>query len=269
MGEGLPRVDVLGFEVERLGLDETAARLAVSVREGKQVHHVSLNASKLVESRRDAQLATVVRDADIVSADGQSIVWAARLLGDPVPERVAGVDLMFRLLDLAERERLGVFVLGAMPDVLNQAIQNLQTSYPELRIVGSRDGYFDDDESDQICDAINAADPAIVLIAMSSPRKEYWAHTHRRRLNAPLLIGVGGAIDIVAGVTSRAPRWMQRAGLEWAFRLLQEPRRLGRRYVVTNLRFMGLVSAALLRRVFRRSVPAAVPERLAQKRPTT
>jgi N-acetylglucosaminyldiphosphoundecaprenol N-acetyl-beta-D-mannosaminyltransferase len=272
MGEALSRVDVLGFQVERLSLDETAARLTASIREGKRVHHVSLNASKLVEARRDTHLAEVVRDADIVNADGQSIVWAARLLGDRLPGRVAGIDLMYRLLELAERENLGVFVLGARADILKQAIENLQVSYPKLRVVGCHDGYFDDAESDGICNEINAAEPTIVLIAMSSPRKELWAHAYRGRLNASLLIGVGGAIDIVAGATSRAPRWMQRAGLEWAFRLLQEPRRLGRRYLITNSRFIALVTAALVRRaaghVSRRSAHSRVPERVAPRRPT-
>jgi N-acetylglucosaminyldiphosphoundecaprenol N-acetyl-beta-D-mannosaminyltransferase len=155
---------------------------------------------------------------------------------------------MFRLLDLAEREGYGVFLLGGRAEVLDRAVENLRGSHPHLRIAGSHHGYFSDDESAAICEAINEAQAAILFVAMTSPRKEYWVHAHRDALSVPLIMGVGGAIDIIAGITTRAPQWMQRAGLEWAYRFLQEPRRLGRRYLVTNVRFIAMVLAAISRR---------------------
>jgi N-acetylglucosaminyldiphosphoundecaprenol N-acetyl-beta-D-mannosaminyltransferase len=242
------RAKVLGHEVDRLGLDETVERCHDVILRAEGAHHVSLNAAKLVRARADARLGEILRTADLVSADGQSIVWASRILGDPLPERVAGVDLMFRLLELAEDEGLGVFFLGGSPGALATAVENLGTRYPRLHIVGEHHGYFDDAESGRICTDVNRARPAILFIGMSSPRKEYWVHEHRKALAVPLVMGIGGSIDIIAGSVARAPAWMQRAGLEWMFRLLQEPGRLWRRYLFTNAQFIGLLVSALARR---------------------
>ena len=203
--------------------------------------HLSVNAAKLVQMQRDARLRAIAANCALVSADGQSVVWASRLFRRPLPERVAGIDLMERLLKLAEREGYGVYVLGARADVLERAVGMFRLRYPRLEIVGYRDGYFHDDESPSICDAIRLAVPQILFVAMSSPRKEYWLAEHAGELGTPLLVGVGGAIDIFAGVRSRAPGWLQAAGLEWSYRLLQEPRRLIRRYAVTNTVFVWLV----------------------------
>jgi N-acetylglucosaminyldiphosphoundecaprenol N-acetyl-beta-D-mannosaminyltransferase len=243
------RAEILGHEVDRLGLDETVQRCRDLILGAERAHHVSLNAAKLVRARADDRLAEVLRTAELVNADGQSIVWASRLLGDPLPERVAGIDLMMRLLELAENEGLAVFFLGAAPEALEAALENLRTRYPRLRIVGQHHGYFDDAESARICAEVNEAHPAILFVGMSSPRKEYWVHENRDALGVPLMMGIGGGIDIVAGSVARAPKWMQRAGLEWAFRLLQEPGRLWRRYLFTNAQFLALLIRAIAGRI--------------------
>jgi len=257
MAATLSNADVLGYEVDRVGLDETVGRCRALIAEAGCSHQVSLNAAKVVRARSDDRLAEILRQAELLNADGQSIVWASRLLGDPLPERVAGIDLMLRLLDVAESDGLGVFFLGGRSDVLARAVERVRSSHPRLRIGGFHHGYFSDAESADVCAAVNRADVAILFIAMSSPRKEYWAHEHRELLTVPLVMGVGGAVDILAGSTARAPAWMQRAGLEWAFRLVQEPRRLGPRYLVTNVVFLGLVLRALIQRS-RRSAPAGL-----------
>lgn len=253
MISAVPRAEILGHRVDRLGLDETVERCHDVILRSERAHHVSLNAAKVVLARSDERLAEILRGADLVNADGQSIVWASRLLGDPLPERVAGIDLMLRLLEVAEADGLGVFILGGRPDVLATAVENLRARYPQLRIVGHQHGFFDDADSPQVCAAVNRARPSILFVAISSPRKEHWVHEHRDVLAVPLVMGVGGAVDIIAGSVARAPTWMQRAGLEWAFRLLQEPRRLLRRYLVTNARFIALVIAALARRAMGRN----------------
>jgi N-acetylglucosaminyldiphosphoundecaprenol N-acetyl-beta-D-mannosaminyltransferase len=255
MTAAVSRAEVLGYQVDRVGLEEAVERCRALIAGTECSHQVSLNAAKLVRARSDERLAEILREAELLNADGQSIVWAARLLGDPLPERVAGIDLMYRLLDVAEREDLGVFFLGGRPDILEKAIENVRGSHPRLRIGGSHHGYFNDSASADVCTAVSRADVAILFIAMSSPRKEYWAHEHRDSLGVPLVMGVGGAVDILAGATARAPKWMQHAGLEWFFRLVQEPRRLGPRYFVTNVLFLGLVLRALLQRVLRRFRP--------------
>jgi N-acetylglucosaminyldiphosphoundecaprenol N-acetyl-beta-D-mannosaminyltransferase len=255
MSTASSRAEVLGYAVDRVGLEETVERCRVLIAEAEHSHQVSLNAAKVVRARSDERLAEILRGADLLNADGQSIVWAARLLGDPLPERVAGIDLMFRLLEVAESERLGVFFLGGREAVLAKAVENVRASHPDLRIGGFHHGYFSDSASPDICEAVNRAEVAILFIAMSSPRKEYWAREYRDLLDVPLVMGVGGAVDILAGSVSRAPAWMQRAGLEWFFRLVQEPGRLGPRYFVTNVHFLGLVFKALVQRVLPRLRP--------------
>jgi len=244
----MSRADVLGCPVDRLTADETLAAIERTVETGGFAQHVCVNAAKLVALRRDRSLREIVERCELVSADGMAIVWASRLLGDPLPERVNGTDLMLRLLALAEERGWSVYVLGARPDVLERALARIRAAHPGLRIAGSRDGYFADDESAAVAGAIRTAAPDLLFVAISSPRKERWLADHGRDLGVPLVMGVGGSIDIVAGVTRRAPRWLQAAGLEWLVRLLQEPRRLGRRYLVTNVRFLALLGRELLRR---------------------
>ena len=248
------RAVVLGFEVDRLDL-ENAVRHCEKLIDSRAVAHItSLNVAKLVATRRDARLREIVQTSEVVTADGQPIVWASRLFGDPLTERVAGVDLMDALLPLAARRGYGVFILGARAEVVAHAVARLRAEFPNLRIVGYRDGYFTDAEASAVCADIRAMRPDILFVAMSSPRKEYWIAEHRSQLGVPLSVGVGGAIDIIAGVTRRAPRWMQRAGLEWTYRLAQEPRRLWRRYLYTNVWFVFLLGAEFFAR--RRKAPA-------------
>ena len=209
---------------------------------------MAINAAKLVAMHDDPKLCGIVDGCGLVSADGQSVVWASRLLGDPLPERVAGIDLMDALLGLAERRGYHVYFLGARSDVLGRALERLRERFPRLEVAGARDGYFADDEAHEVCAAIRSSRPDILFVAMSSPRKEYFLGEYGPALGAPFVMGVGGSIDVIAGITRRAPVAWQRLGLEWLFRLLQEPRRMFRRYAVTNARFLGLIGRGLLTR---------------------
>jgi N-acetylglucosaminyldiphosphoundecaprenol N-acetyl-beta-D-mannosaminyltransferase len=241
------RVDVLGIGIDALTTDETVERAAAVVEERGYAQHVCVNAAKVVAIRRDPELHAIVERCEIVSADGQSVVWASRLLGRPLPERVNGTELMFSLFGVAEERGWSVYVLGATSEVLDRALAQIRADHPRLEIAGARDGYFPDEEAGAVADAIAAAKPDLLFVAISSPKKERFLGEHGRALGVPFVMGVGGSIDIVAGVTRRAPEWMRRAGLEWLFRLLQEPRRLGRRYLVTNAQFMGLLARELAR----------------------
>jgi N-acetylglucosaminyldiphosphoundecaprenol N-acetyl-beta-D-mannosaminyltransferase len=175
--------------------------------------------------QHDPELRRIVDACELVSADGQSVVWASRLLGDPLPERVAGIDLMQELLALAERRGFRVFILGAKPEVLEMARRRILAQHPRLQLVGTRDGYFSEAEAEEakVAEEIRDARPDILFVAMSSPRKEYWLARYGRTIDVPFVMGVGGAIDVVAGITQRAPGPFQRLGLEWAYRLAQEP----------------------------------------------
>jgi N-acetylglucosaminyldiphosphoundecaprenol N-acetyl-beta-D-mannosaminyltransferase len=254
------RAEVLGCAIDRLDMAQTVARSHEIIESGQQGQHVAINVSKLVALRGDARLREIVQQCAIVSADGQPIVWASRLLGDPLPERVAGIDLMHELLTLAEQERYAVYFLGAREEVLKRAVANIRREHPRLQIAGYRHGYFEDADSEGVVAAIREAHPHMLFVAMSSPRKEYWLADHRRVLGVPFVMGVGGALDVVAGVARRAPRWAQRAGLEWVFRLAQEPRRLLTRYLASNTRFIALTMRAALIQRKRRHMSSTTQE---------
>jgi N-acetylglucosaminyldiphosphoundecaprenol N-acetyl-beta-D-mannosaminyltransferase len=237
----MTRANVLGCPIDRLTMAETVARCDALISARQPARQVSINAAKLVALRPDPHLRSFVSRSQIVSADGQAVVWASRILGDPLPERVAGIDLMYALLALAQRNAYGVYFLGSRPEVLEAAIAQLTQRFPGLRIKGYRDGYFAENQTETIIEEIRRTAPDILFVAMSSPRKEHFLDRGAERLGVPFAMGVGGSLDIVAGSVKRAPLWLQRAGLEWLFRFAQEPRRLVRRYTTTNMLFVFLV----------------------------
>ena len=251
---GGARIDVLGCPVDALDMEQTVERCLDLVEQNARAQHIVLNAAKLAESHRNPRMRAIIESCQLVSADGQAIVWASRALGTPLPERVAGVDLMHELMAAAAERGLSVYVLGAREEVLEAALGNLKQRYPGLRVAGSRNGYFDDGEVDEVVAGIRAAAPDMLFVAMSSPRKEYFLSENMDALGVPFAMGVGGAIDVAAGLTRRAPRWMQRAGLEWFFRFAQEPRRMWRRYLDQNLFILrALIRELWARRSSRRS----------------
>jgi N-acetylglucosaminyldiphosphoundecaprenol N-acetyl-beta-D-mannosaminyltransferase len=242
------RARILGCEIDRLSMSEAVARCDSLVRRRARAQYVAVNAAKVVLLHRDPALRDLANRCDVVTADGQAVVWASRLLGDPVPERVAGIDLMSELLALAEREGYRVYLLGARADVLERAVARIRERHPRLALAGWRDGYFRADEEPCVAAEIRAANPDLLFVGMSSPRKERFLARWLLEIDVPLGIGVGGALDVLAGVTRRAPRIWQRLGLEWLYRLAQEPQRLWRRYAITNLAFIALTLRDLWRR---------------------
>lgn len=242
-GEGTCRsVRVLGCRIDALDMQSTVARCIELAETGEGTRQVSVNAAKLVSCADDERLAEFIRTSDVVSADGQSVVWAARLLRRPLPERVAGIDLMHRLLAEAETRGLSVYLLGATEPILERAGARLRELHPRLDLAGSHHGYFSREEEPEVASAIRRSSPDLLFVAMGSPFKEEWLERNLARVSVAFAMGVGGALDVLAGERSRAPAWMQRAGLEWLHRMLQEPGRLWRRYLVGNLRFSWLVA---------------------------
>lgn len=245
-----PSVRVGRVPIHAIERSAIRARVDAFVRERTPHYYVAINAAKVVECQHDEALRDAIEEAHLSTADGQSIVWAARLLGRPLPERVTGVDLMHDLLAHAAQRGYSVYLLGATPEIVSACVARATALYPSLRIAGARDGYFRRDEEDAIVAAIRAIAPDLLLLGFGTPAKEYFMHRHYRALGVPFVMGVGGSFDVFAGRIARAPRWMQRAGLEWAFRLAQEPRRLWRRYLVGNTRFIAIVVRELVARRF-------------------
>ncbi len=238
------RVIVAGCPIDPLTFTETLAEVERLISARRPVQHCVVNASKAVMMHKDRELLRIVSSCALINADGQSVVWASRLLGHPVPERVAGIDLFEALLGLAEQRGYPVFFLGATHEVLAAAVARARREHPALQVSGAHDGYWPAGRSRDVVARIRAAEPAIMFVGMPSPRKEYWLAENLDALGVPFSMGVGGSFDVYAGAIRRAPVWMQRMGLEWAYRFIQEPRRMWKRYLVGNLEFVGLVFGA-------------------------
>jgi N-acetylglucosaminyldiphosphoundecaprenol N-acetyl-beta-D-mannosaminyltransferase len=239
------RHELFGCRVDALTMDETVQWCDECIAAGVFCQHMALNTAKLVAVQRDNGLRCAVNESALVTADGQGVVWASRLLGHPLPERVTGIDLLGRLLVLAAEQGYPVFVLGARRDVLDRALDVMRVRHPALLIAGSHDGYFSEEETPAICEEIRRSGALLLFVAMSTPRKELFLRDHGADLGVPFVMGVGGAIDVLAGRTRRAPARWQRAGLEWLYRLLQEPRRMFPRYAAANARFAVMLLRAL------------------------
>jgi N-acetylglucosaminyldiphosphoundecaprenol N-acetyl-beta-D-mannosaminyltransferase len=207
--------------------------------------HVAVNVAKLVSMQEDAELAASVCHCNIINIDGMGVVFGARLLGHRIPGRVAGIDLFHELLSMASRRGFPVFFLGATSEIVERTAAITCAANPGLRVAGYRDGYFGADEQ-QVVEQIWASGAKLLFVAMPSPLKEHFINRWKDALGVDFVMGVGGTFDVVAGKVSRAPVWMQRIGFEWFYRLIQEPRRMWKRYLVSNLCFAAMVCAERL-----------------------
>ena len=245
-------VDILGLPVNSLTMAELLQLAEQRISSRRQLLIGVVNAAKVVNARRDRRLRQSLEQADIILADGVPIVWLSRLMGFGLPERVAGIDIMHRLLERSYEENYSVYLLGAKPEVVRKVVEFVRSNYPSLRIAGFRDGYFDKAEEKEVAEEIRASCADILFVAMSSPKKENFLEKWYEFMLVPVCHGVGGSFDIVAGVTKRAPVWMQKCGLEWLYRVIQEPGRMWKRYLVTNTIFIKLGLGAILRARFGR-----------------
>jgi len=208
-----------------------------------------VNAAKMVSMEKKPDLRKSVQSADLILADGMSVVWASRLLGRALPERVTGIDLMLRLFERCREKGYGIYCLGAEQDILDRFVDRMRQEYPGVRIVGAHHGYFKPEDEPGLVAEIAASGADVLFAAMSSPKKENFMEQWQSRMNVTVLHGVGGAFDVLAGLVKRAPDSWQKSGFEWLYRLLQEPGRLGQRYLVTNTVFSWMVLKAMVRRV--------------------
>lgn len=252
------RAELFGAPIDLLTMGQTVSLINEAIVARRRLHHVALNVAKLITIRSDQELREDVLGADIVGADGAGIVFSARIMGVRIPERVAGVDLMMETLALCERSGFRPYFLGATDAVVQAAVTEARRRWPILMIAGAHHGYFTRADEPQIVGAIKDSKADCLFVGIPSPLKERFCHAYRDSLEVPFIMGVGGSFDILAGKTARAPVWLQRMGLEWAYRLLQEPRRMWRRYLFTNSIFALMMFKALLSRrrekVFLRSI---------------
>ncbi|MFN0074165.1 MAG: WecB/TagA/CpsF family glycosyltransferase [Chloroflexota bacterium] len=231
--------DVLVDQVDLAGAVEMLQRFLV---EPGTHQVVTVNLDFLSIAHRDARFRDIINGADLAVADGMPLVWVSRLKDQALPQRLTGVELVHECCALAARDRRSLFLLGAAPGIAEAAAQKMRAQYPGLRIAGSYSPPYRQlsvAEEEDLVARINGAAPDVLLVALGAPRQDQWISEHRGRLNASIAIGVGCVLDLYAGVVSRAPAWMQHTGLEWTYRLIQEPGRLWRRYILDDLPMLG------------------------------
>jgi len=246
LSDVVPTRELFGVPIAALSLDQALDRVEVAIRQRVRLQIGVVNAAKIVNMQRDALLRDDVLSSDLILADGAAVVWAARLLGLFLPERVAGIDLMEAILRRGAARGWRVYCLGATEDVLARATERMRVGHPGVQVVGQQHGYFAGQHEPDVARAIAEARPDVLFVAMSSPRKEKFLARWSAQLGVPVCHGVGGSFDVLAGKVRRAPRLWQRLGLEWLYRVLQEPGRLWKRYLVTNTLFCWLVLKELL-----------------------
>ncbi len=236
--------------IDRLDLNSAVDTLTRAARAERCSYVVTPNSDHLVMLESNAAFREVYSGALLTLADGMPIVWASRLLGKPLKERVTGADLLPRLCESSAKEGLKVFLLGAGPGVAWEAKKNLESQYPGLRIVDVYSPPYgfehNTDENNRIVEKIRDSEADIIFVGLGAPKQELWIHQNINRFDRGLFLGVGAAIDFCANRVSRAPRWMQRAGIEWSYRLFQEPRRLAKRYA-KDTRVLSIILRQFIR----------------------
>jgi N-acetylglucosaminyldiphosphoundecaprenol N-acetyl-beta-D-mannosaminyltransferase len=235
------RIQVLGTPVDNLTMDETLDIVRHSIETGGHLHHSVVNAGKIVLMHQNPQLRQSVESADLINADGAGVVFASKLLGRPLVERVTGIDLMENIVEMAYRNNYKIYFFGAKEEVIQKVVEKYKTVYNHDIIAGFRNGYFVKAQEPMIAQEIANSKANILFVAMTSPLKENFLYENRDVLKSVnFVMGVGGSFDVVSGLVKRAPLWMQKTGLEWFYRVCQEPKRMFKRYMVGNAKFIKL-----------------------------
>ena len=221
-------VDILGVKIDKLTFNE-ALDIAENLVQSEGVSAIfTPNPEIIMCAKQDDELREILNGADLCTADGRGVVYGAKILNDPVPERVAGFDLTCALLERLAKTGDGVFLFGAKPGVADIAKANLEKKYPGINIAGTRNGYFKTEDEPGIVDEINKSGAKLLLVCLGAPKQEKWIEAHKAELNVNLCMGVGGTLDVLAGVAKRAPEVFIKLNMEWVYRLLKNPSRIGR-----------------------------------------
>lgn len=235
------RIQVLDVPIDPITMNEAIERIDAFIQSGQPHHIFTADASGIMRATNDTQLKQIVKQADIITPDGAGVMLAGRMHGTALPERVSGVDLVARISELAAQKGYTIYLFGSSEGVAQRAADNLRKQFPGLRIVGTRNGFFTPEDETRIVQEIAAAKPDVLFVALGIPKQEIFINTHFTQLGVPVMIGIGGSFDVISGRLHRAPRWMQRVGLEWLYRVQQEPARIPRlaalpRFILANWR---------------------------------
>ena len=235
------RITILNTTIDVLNVQETIKLVEEYVKQKEPLHLMGVNADKINELNENEKLKQIVNSCGIINADGASVIKASRYLGKPLPERVAGIDLMQSLVKLSEEKGYSVYLLGAKQEVVEKTAEVLKKQHQRLNLVGFHNGYFKEEDWTSISAELKLHNPDFVFVGITSPMKEYLIEFLQNDGNKSVFMGVGGSFDVISGNIPRAPLWMQKSGLEWLFRVMQEPKRLFKRYFVGNWVFIRAV----------------------------
>lgn len=248
---GIKTVRILGTRFAQTNMEDTLRAIEKFIANGRRSQVCITNAYSLVLMQKDTEFKDITNSASLVVADGQPLVWISKLYGEPISERVAGADLVYEFSRRSAKKRHKLFFLGSNSTTLKKMVENLKKIFPSLQIVGAYcppfKKQFFERENEKMISLINKVKPDVLFVGLGAPKQERWIWEHKDELQVSVSIGVGAAFDFVAGTVKRAPEWMQKCGLEWLFRLYQEPKRLWKRYLIGNTIFIWLVLKEFLK----------------------
>lgn len=236
-----PRIEILNTTIDVLNIQETIDLVEEYVISKEPLHLMGVNADKINEVNSNERMKQIVNSCGVINADGASVIMASKFLNKPLPERVAGVDLMQDLVALSAKKGYSIYLLGAKQEVVEKTSEVLKERHPDLKVAGIHDGYFKEDDWASISEELKILKPNFVFVGITSPLKEYLIEYLQEQGINSVFMGVGGSFDVISGNIPRAPLWMQKMNLEWLFRVLQEPKRLFKRYFVGNTQFIVAV----------------------------
>lgn len=242
------RIVILNTVIDVLDIQQTITLVEKYVKTKTPLHLMGVNADKINEVNHNERMKQIVNSCGVINADGGSVVFASKLLNNPLPERVAGIDLMQSLVKLSAQKGYSVYLLGAKQEVVEKTSKVLKEQYPSLKVVGIHNGYFKETDWPMISNELKEKEPDFVFVGITSPLKEYLIEYLQDDDNKSVFMGVGGSFDVISGKISRAPLLMQKIGMEWIFRVIQEPRRLFKRYFIGNSIFVVNIIGERLRR---------------------
>ena len=234
-------IEMMGVRIDNLSMEETLRKVDGFICDGRPQQHVVVNVDKLVKASQDPELRRIINECALVNVDGMPVVWASRLLGKGLKERVAGIDLYEALMRRSAEQGWRVFLLGAKEEIVSAVKPIYERKYPGLIVAGYHNGYWEAEAEPRLVEQIKASRPDLLFVAISSPKKEQFLGRYQAEMKVPFAMGVGGTFDVAAGKVKRAPLWMQKSGLEWFYRFLQEPRRMFKRYFVDDIAFLWLL----------------------------
>jgi len=245
----MKRIKFLNCNLDLLNITETVNLIDDKIQKNQFIQQAVVNVAKIIYLQKDDQLFKSVNDSDLINIDGMGIIYGANFLkiGVKKEHKVSGIDLFFSLIKLSEQKKYKIFLLGATKEVIKLTNDNLLLKYPNLKIASYHHGYFWEDE-EKIVQKIKNSDSQLLFVAITSPQKENFINKWKQDLNVNYVMGVGGTFDIVAGKIKRAPKWMQIYGLEWLYRIIQEPSRMWKRYLITNTKYLFILIKAKLNR---------------------